>query len=215
MDSPERSRRRDAALREAVLAQPDIGVAICNEEGVLVAVNEAMQSMLCAGYKRTFAEAWSEQYGLHDSTGTTPLKPFEDPLGRAVRGEVVLGQLVSVHTDDGLRVLQCRAHQLEEQGEVLGGVVFASDVTAEMARHRRLIALREKLIQTVNHELRTPLAAARGHLELLQDGQEVLPGDVQWSVDGVSRGLERLQAVVESLREVTDEDQLDQQRLHR
>lgn len=201
----------DVALREALLDLPDVGVAFCDQEGLLLASNAEMQRLLDCGYRRSLAHEWPGQFQLYDEHGERLLAPGEDPLARALAGEYVAQQLMSVRTASGTRILRCRAHVLSDGGGAcIGGVVFAVDATRPVLQHRKVIALREKLIETVNHELRTPLAAAKGHLELLHDAEEGMPASVRWSLQALARGIHRLEAVVDSLREITDAHRLEE-----
>ena len=49
------------------------------------------------------------------------------------------------------------------------------DVTAERMAQRDQEQLREWLVETINHELRTPLAKIIGHAEILQDDAAPMP----------------------------------------
>lgn len=196
----------DAALRRALLAQSELGVALCGADGVLTAANPALESMLGVPYVRSGPTAWSRCFHLCDEDGG-PLPPGGDPLARAVRGERVIDEVVSARPPDGtVRFLRCNASRLHHaDGTVAGAVVFVADATAEISQRRGLDVLREQLVETVNHELRTPVAIIKGHVELLQVDHAACSATAHWSLDAIARGLERLEEVLNSIRDLADQ----------
>ena len=65
-------------------------------------------------------------------------------------------------------------------------------------RFRELDRYRTELMNTVAHELRNPFASVSGHLELIEE-EEDLSGDVRRSVEAAIRGSGRLESVIEDL----------------
>ena len=105
-----------------------------------------------------------------------------------------------------MRFLRCNASRLQhDDGTVAGAVVFVADATEEITRHRKLDSLRDRLVETVNHELRTPVAVVKGHLELLHDEHAACSPTAQWSLEAITRGLARLEEVLNSIRELADQ----------
>jgi signal transduction histidine kinase len=195
----------DSALRVALLNQSDLGVALCGTDGVLAELNPVLESMLGAPYMPSRAETWSRCYHLCDVDGE-PLAPAGDPLARAARGEHVVDEVISARPPGAdLRYLRCNAtHLRHADGTMAGAVVFVTDATREISQRRELDALRERLVETVNHELRTPIAVVKGHVELLQDTHDDLTPAGQWSVRGIVTGLARLEAVLDSIQDLAE-----------
>lgn len=196
----------DSALRSALLAQHDIGVAVCDGDGVLVEYNTALAAIIRLPYERTHLEEWAAHYHLYDLGGERLLEPGDVPLARALRGEPVRDQVVATRAPGSTtRWVRCNGSQLlDAQGRVAGAVVFTVDVTAAFLERRELDGLRDRLIDTVNHELRTPAAALVGHVELLHDMRDRLPADAAWSVDALTRNLERLEQTLDCLSQLAD-----------
>jgi signal transduction histidine kinase len=61
-----------------------------------------------------------------------------------------------------------------------------------------------ELVESINHHLRTPLAAILGHTDLLLDHRSDLPGQVQDSLAGILRAGARLEDVVTSICDLVD-----------
>lgn len=71
---------------------------------------------------------------------------------------------------------------------------------------QRLDAYRIRMIATISHELRSPLTAVTGHLELMSSLPDLPPEGVH-STAVMQRGAERLSALANSLLELTRLDQ--------
>lgn len=196
----------DVPLTAAVLDQSHIGVAVCDADGRLVELNGALACMLGTPYLPIHIAEWSTRYHLYDECGARPLAPDEAPLARALRGERVTDAIVVTRAPGReLRFLRCNASPIAHaDGTPAGAVVFVVDATARIEERHRLDALRDRLVTTVNHELRTPAASLRGHVELLAELREALPAEAAWSVEVLSRNLERMQDVLDRISELAD-----------
>jgi len=61
---------------------------------------------------------------------------------------------------------------------------------------------RRELVELVNHEIRTPLAALLGHLELLEDADVELPYRLEISLRAIARSGERLRELLSEIDEL-------------
>jgi signal transduction histidine kinase len=136
----------------------------------------------------TFAALTESQFfdavPLLTADGRAPLPPGDRPLTRARHGEVVSDAVVAADTADGRRIyLRCNAAPLrDDDGVSCGAVLLVQNITLETAGRVEQQELRHRLIDTVNHEFRTPLTKLIGHMEILSDLSGQLPADAQWSV---------------------------------
>lgn len=195
----------DEALWAALIRQSGFGVAVCDSQGLLVALNPTLESMLGEPFRRAMPPDWSHLYHLYDEHGRV-LPTDEAPLLQALHGEQVVDRLISARPyDGGVRHLRCNGAQLHDGlGRPAGAVLFVADVTAEVTQRERLEDLREQLVETVNHELRTPLALVRGHVELLGDFRAELPTWARSHLDVIDRGLTRVGDVLNTIRELAN-----------
>ncbi|MGN6252834.1 MAG: PAS domain-containing protein [Marmoricola sp.] len=203
---PHRPSTIDRALTAAVLDQPEIGVAVCDAEGRLLEHNDALTAMMGQPFQPSGPEEWSSSFHLHAEDGRRPLAPEEAPLARALRGEQVVDEIIATRSPGGpVHYLRCNGTRIHgPDGSLAGAVLFLVDATATVQQRQALDALRERLVDTVNHELRTPASALRGHVELLEELREELPEDARWSVDALSRNLARMQNVLDRISELAD-----------
>ncbi len=121
------------------------------------------------------------------------------PLGV---GTECLGYLVLARLSDTPAWTEMEYDAALDIGHDLGrAIANARQLEQERAlvnRFRELDRYRTELMNTVAHELRNPLASVWGHLELIEE-EEDLSGDVRRSVEAAIRGSGRLQSVIEDL----------------
>ena len=88
--------------------------------------------------------------------------------------------LLATRRHDGRLVhLRCNAAPLEDEcGESAGALVLVQDVTLEREAEQAQERVRDQVVEAINHEFRTPLAALLGHVELVRERQAELPDDV-------------------------------------
>ena len=89
-------------------------------------------------------------------------------------------------------------------GEPQGAVVLVQDVTASARPSCEREAVQARVVETINHEFRTPLAALIGHLELIRDRADVLPEELAMSLDAIERAGWRLRDLVDAATELVE-----------
>lgn len=179
----ERTQRQEQELTE-VLDAVDFGVVRVGPDGALAVTNEAHGRLQRAG---------DDAPAAYHADGATKLRPEEQPLARALRGEAFDHQLVWFGPPEGpRRALSVTARRLTSTaGADAGAVVVSSDVTAEMAALRA----RDELVASVSHELRTPLTSILGYLDLVLEDGSVPPG-ARHNVQVAERNAERLLGII-------------------
>ena len=117
-----------------------------------------------------------------------PYGPVDWPLARALAGEEVLGERVSVDTGRQ-SVLEVDAAPIRDSsGKVVAAVALFRDVSdADM----RLRAASE-FVANAAHELRTPLAAIVSGIEVLAAGAKDIPAERDRFLAHVAREADRL-----------------------
>lgn len=121
------------------------------------------------------------------------------PMGA---GNRCLGHLILLRRNDDLRWTTDEQVGALEVARDIGQAVLAS---RNLMREQRLVAeLREldtyktELLSTVSHELKNPLGAITGHLELVLASEE-LSRDLAFSLGAMGRATSRITRVVEDL----------------
>lgn len=153
---------------EAVISQMVDGVVIADPSGHILAANVAARQMLGERTQQLLGQESHPSESL--SRGLGRVRVFRLPmLTRALKGELVVGEEISVGGDSSGRILSGSASPVRDEGgigEITGAVAVLRDVTAE----REVERLKEEFMATVSHELRTPITAVMGYTDILLRG---------------------------------------------
>lgn len=192
---------------ETLMSHTPLAFAVSDASGNLAMLSPALERLLGRPFRPLGDEDWAHAYDLYAADGLTPLPPEKVPLARAVRGEVITDAIIATLRDDGyLAYLRCNASPVRNESDtIVGAVVLIQDVTAERTAHEAQAHLRSQLVETINHQIRTPLTKIVGHAELLQDHQDDLPAPLRTSVGAIAAGataLFKLAEVISGLAEL-------------
>lgn len=139
-------------------------------------------------------------YGIYGPGGEM-LRPDELPASHALRGATRRGVDLLVRRPDAhdIHLLANSAPLRAGEGRVVGAVVALLDVTAVREQER----LRDEFISAAAHELRTPVTAIKGYIQVLR---RLSPGERQAReaqvFDAISTQSDRIDRRVQELLEV-------------
>ncbi len=173
-----------ARLRlEAVLAQLADGVVLTDEDGLVLRMNAAAESMLDAKESNSIGKPFVQVCRDHE---------LQHLLKSALEGQ----QHSEAAIEHGLnrRTLLTTAQVVDDVRERLGLVVLR-----DISELRRLETVRREFVANVSHELRTPLTSIRAMVETLEAGaidDEAIAADFLARIVGE---VDRLTALVEDL----------------
>jgi hypothetical protein len=189
------------------------GVALAAMDGTahLSMLSPAMEDVTGRSFSMIPAAVIAETFQLHTQDGVRLLNTDELPLVRARAGERVRNLLISTRRPDGsLRFLRCNATPVPATtGDYRGAVCLVEDVTDVATGSSTYQQLRSGMMEWLNHELRTPLSAMRGHLELLTDDAPEPPRTMVRSFAAMQRATDRLMAFADTLSTLGNADALD------
>ena len=180
---------RQRALLEAVLEQNPVAIAIVDEaEQVVLANSEARRMLGAAG-----APSQVEGYRLD---GTQYDRDW--PVLRSLRtGEVVIGERARIVRPDGeAAIVEINAGPIRDpSGRTVAAVSVFRDITLT---EQRAQAERD-FVSNAAHELRTPLAAIVGAVEVLQAGAKEDPEERERFLAHLERQCRRLERLANAL----------------
>jgi signal transduction histidine kinase len=191
---------------QTLLSQTSVGVAATDARGCMTVLSPALQQLFGLEDDPYAEDELPERFRLYDESGNIPLQPGDVPLVRARAGETVSDAVVTTRPPArGLVYLRCNAAPLRDpDGTIVGGIVLVQDVTSERAALGEQAELRRRLIETVNHEFRTPLTTLFGHSELLAEAEDRLPADLARSARAVLGAAETLRELLQTVSDLVD-----------
>ena len=193
-------------LIHTVLGAFALPMAVMDDSCRLVHVSPALERLADTRFKPIASDQVPSYFNLHDASGTRPLDPSELTLVRASAGVSIQDSYVTVKPKAGpVRLLRCTAAPLRNSvGDVRGALLVATDATEEQPIVSLPPELRRQRLETLQHELRTPLAALLGHAELLQDLGSALPIEAQESLACMLRAGKRLTMALDAVTAILD-----------
>jgi PAS domain S-box-containing protein len=163
-----------ADLLAQILETSPIGIVVADRSGAITLVNERATEVVDGDPsslvgRNVFEEAWEAT----DVEGE-PVSPEANPFALALEGESTYGQRICITLPDERRtVLRMNTSPIHgEDGTVAYAVATLEDVTAVDRRQNELAAKNrqlESLASVLSHDLRNPLAVARGYTDLTQE----------------------------------------------
>ncbi len=203
--------RVQRGLMELLRFHPTITLATSDVDGIVTMCTPALQQLLGRPVEG-FSE-WDIAGDVlpMDFAQGRALRREELPLARALRGEVVVDLICTLRTTAGRVVhLRCNAAPLRAPGgETQGAFCLMQDVTdewsADLVRHK----LRDRLVTTVNHGLRTPMTIILGHAELMNDAMSrgEVPETLHQSVSVINAASGKLKDLAFTVSHLVDVDE--------
>jgi len=186
----------------ALLNSMAVGVWVFDAKGEVVATNTVGLRMAGA---RNLAEVRAKSHSLEHPRfyleDGSPIPPECMPVKRALAGE--LAEEMEFYDDSGGRrtVHRVRATPIRSPaGAIVGAVKVAVDVTKEHA----LARAKDDFIRTAAHELKTPLAVIKANAEAALHALQHDAAPAIRSLEGLSRGIERVDRLINSLLDLLD-----------
>jgi PAS domain S-box-containing protein len=187
--------RRERLRLDLVLQQIPAAVMVVDAAGQIVLTNRNMEELFAAlggPRPRRYTDL-----RLLNSEGR-PYRDADRPLTQALRnGRETMGERFQLALSDGrMRAVEMSVAPLrEEDGTISSAVLTTVDITEREQRER---ADREFLANAA-HQLRTPLAAIRGAVEVLQAGAKDDPETRDRFLAHIERESERLTRLARAL----------------
>ncbi|MGA9558936.1 MAG: PAS domain S-box protein [Terriglobales bacterium] len=214
-------------LLRSVLDSMVEGLVAVDEEGRFILWNPAAERIVGLGATNMPAQEWTTHYGLYLADTVTPFPADQNPLLRAMKGEVRTAEMFIRNRELSRGAwIQASASPLRDKaGAVRGGVVAFRDVTKMREDEREIRKLNDELeakvakrtaqLEEVNHELeaftysvshdlRAPLRHISGFTRiLLEEFGPSLPAEVQEYLRRIHSGTGRMGQLVDELLNLT------------
>jgi PAS domain S-box-containing protein len=199
------------------------GLVAVDSEGKFVIWNPAAERIVGLGAADLAAQEWTGHYGLYLADTVTPFPTEQNPLFRAIHGEVSTAEMYirNPKLAEGAWVEASASPLKDRDGLVNGGVVAFRDITQRKADEREIRTLNEELEErvlrrtaqlkeanqeleaftySVSHDLRAPLRHIGGFSRMLaEDFGAAMTPETRHHLQRIEDGVHRMGLLIDEL----------------
>jgi PAS domain S-box-containing protein len=149
--------RHQAEVLQSILNSMGDGVVVANAEGKIVLINPQGEHLLQVRGRSVTLREWLGQHRTYlPEALAAEWNSVEHPLLRALRGGTVEGAEMLIVHDEGDRPVWVRTSAtplVNEQGQVRGGVILFSDVTARKQLEKQVAEISDREQRRIGYDL--------------------------------------------------------------
>lgn len=205
--------RSQRSLLRSILETMTHAVYVADPDGNLVCTNPAYARLIGAERMEPAErsiQGYARAINPRHADGR-PISYDELPMSRSLRGETFTRMVVLMTPLDGRgdRYMGVSgAPILDEQGNITGAVNVARDITEEAELER----LKDEFISVASHEMKSPVAAAKGYAQLLTRRLHAEP-ELTREIDLAGRLARQIDRLAELLEKLLDVSRVQTRRL--
>ena len=134
-------------MLQSVLDSISEGLVVADEQEKFVVWNPAAERILGFGPTKLPSEQWPAHYGFFLPDTATPLLPEQDPLIRALHGEVCTAEMFvrNRKTPEGVWIEASASPLIDKNGIARGGVIAFRDISHNKVAEREIRKLNDEL----------------------------------------------------------------------
>jgi PAS domain S-box-containing protein len=210
-------------MLQSVLDSISEGLVAADETGKFLLWNPAATRIVGMGAENVPPGEWNQHYGVYLPDAVTPFPPEQNPLLRAIRGEVCVAEMYlhNPELESGVWIETSASPLRNRDGVVRGGVIAIRDITQRRLDEQEIRKLNEELEErvvertaqlaaanqeleaftySVSHDLRAPLRHIGGFSKILsEDFGAAMPAEAQSHLQRIADGVHRMGLLVDEL----------------
>jgi signal transduction histidine kinase len=152
--------RRQTNILQSILNSMGDGVIVADASGKILLFNPAAERLIRAGLGTVALGDSFEQFQTYLSDTLTAYPTNEHPLLRAMRGEIIDGAEIFLRksdASDGLWLTATGRPLIDEQGQIQGGVVVYTDLSARKLMERQVAEISDREQRRIGQDLHDTL----------------------------------------------------------
>jgi PAS domain S-box-containing protein len=210
-------------MLQSVLDSMAEGLVAADEQGKFILWNIAATRIVGMGAENVPPGEWNAHYGVYLPDTVTPLPTEQNPLSRAIQGEVSTAEIFLRNSElEAGTWIEISGSPLKDgNGALRGGVVAFRDITQRKIDEREIRKLNEELEErvvqrtaqlaaanheleaftySVSHDLRAPLRHIGGFSKILsEDFGSGMPAEAQSHLKRIEDGVHHMGLLVDEL----------------